>query len=153
MPNNFLRIGLIKTLFPKARIIHCQRNALDTCTSIYFNYFQNGSAYSFNLRELGQFYLDYEKLMRHWQSLFASEIFDVQYEELVNYQEKVITQLVDYLGLEWDESCLDFHLNERAVKTASNVQVRQPMYKNSVNRWKKYEKHLEPLVKVLRPKK
>jgi tetratricopeptide (TPR) repeat protein len=150
MPDNFLRIGLIKTLFPKARIIHCQRNALDTCTSIFLLYFVLSNEYTFDLKELGQYYLDYERLMAHWHNLFSSDIYDVQYEELSNNQEIVSRQLIKYLGLEWDSKCLDFHKNKRAVKTASNLQVRQPIYKTSINRWKKYEKHLGPLTEILK---
>jgi len=146
MPRNFLRIGLIKTLLPKARIIHCQRNALDTCTSIYLNY---GNGYSFNLAELGQYYLDYVRLMKHWHNLFPSQILDVKYEELVMHQERVSRQLIEYLGLEWDEKCLDFHKNKRIVNTSSFLQVRQPIYNNSINRWKHYEKHLGPLIEIL----
>ncbi len=87
--------------------------------------------------------------MDHWSSLFSSEIFDVQYEELVVDQEKVSRQLIEHLGLEWDEKCLYFHNNKRAVRTASNLQVRQPIYRNSINRWKHYEKHLDPLITIL----
>ena len=150
MPNNFIRIGLIKTLFPKARIIHCQRNAMDTCASNFLNYFVKGDKYSFDLTEIGQYYLDYERMMAHWHNLFSSEIFDVKYEELVINQEKVSQQLIEYIGLEWDKKCLEFHKNKRAVRTASNSQVRQPMYKNSINRWKQYEKHLDPLLKIIK---
>jgi len=147
-PGNFLQIGLIKTLFPDARIIHCQRNPLDNCISLFFHYFI-GLKCSFELTELGQYYLDYQRLMSHWQNLFPGEILNLQYEELVMDQEAVSKQLIDYLGLEWDAKCLDFHNNERVVMTVSNMQVRQPMYKNSMNRWKRYEKHLQPLIEVL----
>jgi len=87
--------------------------------------------------------------MAHWQNLFPGEILNVQYEELVMDQERVSKQLIDYLGLEWDDKCLDFHTNERTVMTPSNIQVRQPMYKSSMNRWQPYEKHLQPLIEVL----
>ena len=145
---NFFRIGLIKTLFPDAHIIHCQRNPLDNCISLFFHYFI-GFRCCFELTELGQYYLDYQRLMRHWQALFPGQIFTVRYEELVANQEAVSKQLVDYIGLDWDEKCLDFHHNERAVMTASNIQVRQPMYSDSIDRWKPYEKHLQPLIEVL----
>jgi tetratricopeptide (TPR) repeat protein len=145
---NFSRIGLIKTLFPKARIIHCQRNPLDNCISIFFQFFPELKC-SFELTELGRYYLDYQRLMSHWHKLFPGEILDVQYEELVMDQEAISRQLIDYLGLEWDEKCLDFHNNKRDVRTSSNIQVRQPMYKNSMNRWKHYERHLQPLIEVL----
>jgi hypothetical protein len=140
-PGNFFRIGLIKTLFPDARIIHCQRNPLDNCISLFFHFFTAFQC-SFELTELGQFYLDYQRLMTHWQNLFPGEIFALQYEELVEDQERVSKRLIDYLGLEWDEKCLDFHNNERNVVSPSNLQIRQPMYQNSINRWK-------PLIETL----
>jgi tetratricopeptide (TPR) repeat protein len=148
-PYNFLRIGLIKILFPKARIIHCKRNALDTCTSIFLNYFASGNEFSYDLTEIGQYYLDYKRLMEHWHNLFPNEIFDVQYEELISNQNEISQQLINYLGLEWDDACLDFHKNKRAVKTASNLQVRQPIYTKSVERWKRYENYLQPLINIL----
>ena len=148
LAGHFFKIGLIKTLFPDARIIHCQRNPLDTCISLFFHYFM-GLKCSFDLTELGQYYMQYQRLMSHWQNLFPGEILNVQYEELVLDQEKVSKQLIDYIGLEWDEKCIDFHNNERAVMTPSNIQVRQPIYENSMNRWKHYEKHLQPLIEVL----
>ena len=147
-PHNFLEIGLIKTLFPDARIIHCQRNPLDNCISLFFHCFTNFKA-SFELTELGQYYLQYQRLMSHWQKLFPGEIFTVQYEDLVLDQETVSRRLVEYIGLEWDEKCIDFHNNERNVMSPSNMQVRQPIYESSVNRWKLYEKQLQPLIEVL----
>jgi tetratricopeptide (TPR) repeat protein len=150
MPSNFLRVGLIKTLFPKARVIHCRRSAMDVCLSIYLNYFVHGNKYSFELTEIGKYYLDYERLMKHWLELFPSDIFEVQYEELVKDQENNSKRLIEFLGLGWDEQCNKFHENIRQVKTASNTQVRQPIYTNSISRWKNYEKHLEPLKEILK---
>ena len=149
LPSNFLRVGLIKTLFPKARIIHCQRNAMDTCTSNYLNYFSFGNEYSFDLEELGRYYRDYERLMRHWESLFSSGILTVQYEALVADQEKVSRQLVEYIGLPWDDCCLAFYNNKRAVNTFSSSQVRKPVYTQSVNRWQHYRQQLAPLSAIL----
>ena len=149
-PGNFARIGLIKTLFPDARIIHCHRNPLDNCVSLFFHCFM-ALRCSFELTELGQYYLQYERLMSHWQNLFPGEIFNLQYEELVMDQEKISKQLVGYLDLEWDENCMEFHTSERPVMSPSNIQVRQPLYKTSINRWKHYEKHLQPLIDVLQP--
>ena len=148
-PGNFHRIGLIRTLFPGARIIHCRRNAMDTCISIYFNHFVRGNEYSYGLEDLGNYYLDYARLMAHWDEVFPSEIMTVQYEDLVLDLETISRRLIDHLGLEWDERCLDFHNNRRPVRTASNAQVRRPIYKHSVNRWKHYEKHLGPLLSLL----
>ncbi len=148
MPDNFLRIGLIKILFPNARIIHCQRNAMDTCTSIFLNSFINGNNYSFELTEIGKYYLDYERLMQHWLKLFPTEIFEVKYEDLVLNQDELSRKLIEYLDLDWDEKCLEFHKNKRAIKTLSNSQVRQPMNKNSINRWRHYQEYLEPLINI-----
>ena len=149
MPSNFARIGLIKTLFPKARIIHCQRNALDTCTSNYLHYFATGNEFSFDQGELAHYYLDYERLMAHWDSLFSSQIYSIRYEELLANQEETSRQLIDYIGLQWDDRCLDFHKNERVVHTFSSMQVRQPIYTHAVNRWKHYEEHLTTLLEIL----
>lgn len=149
MPDNFLRIGLIKTMFPNARIIHCQRNPLDTCLSIYTTCFVKGNEYSYDLDELGQYYLDYERLMSHWRNLFESQIFEIQYEELVTNQEVISKQLIEYLDIQWNDECLNFYGNNREVKTASNLQVRQPMYSRSINRWKNYKKQLDPLRTIL----
>ena len=148
-PGNFHRIGLIKTLFPGARIFHCIRNPLDTCASIFFNHFSRGNEYAFDLEELGQYYIDYENLMAHWNALFPDEIMTVEYESLVMNQEEVSRQLIDHAGLEWDDRCLRFHENKRAVRTASSAQVREPIYTRSVNRWKQYEKQFSPLAKIL----
>ncbi len=87
--------------------------------------------------------------MSHWHELFPGEIFTVQYEDLVVNQEKASKQLIDYLGLEWDKKCLDFQKNERVVLTSSSIQVRQAIYNNSIDRWRRYEKHLQPLIEVL----
>ena len=147
-PGNFFLIGLIKTLFPDARIINCQRNPYDNCLSVFFHFFTAFQC-SFDLMELGEFYRDYQCLMAHWQNLFPGEIFTLQCEKLVMDQEKVSRQLIEYLDLEWDDNCLDFHNNERNVMTPSNLQVRQPIYSNSIDRWKCYEKNLQPLIEVL----
>lgn len=147
-PGNFVAIGLIKTLLPEARIVHCMRDALDNCVSLYSHCFMPMSC-SFELTELGQYYLDYQRLMSHWQSLFRDEIFTVRYEDLVMDQEKVSRQLVDYVGLDWDENCLEFQNNERNVSSPSNMQIRQPIYKSSIGRWKRYDRHLQPLINTL----
>jgi hypothetical protein len=149
LPGNFLRIGLIKTLFPKARIIHCHRNSLDTCLSVYCNYFTGEHNYAYDLEELGAYYIQYERLMKHWHNIFSSQILDVQYEELVMDQENISRQIIDYLELTWDNVCLEFYKNQRPVQTASNVQIRRPMYLNSINRWKHFELHLQPLKEIL----
>ena len=148
LPGNFVRIGLIKTLFPNAHIVHCSRNALDNCVSLYFHYFQALTC-AFDLRELGRYYLDYRRLMSHWEALFPDGIFEVRYEDLVSEPERVSRALIDHLDLPWDARCLEFYKNTRPVMSPSNIQVRHPVYKVAVDRWKRYEKHLEPLIEVL----
>ena len=148
LPGNFVRVGLIKTLFPHARVIHCTRNPLDTCLSLYFHYFQALTC-SFDLRELGRYYLDYRRLMAHWEDVYPGAMIEVRYEELVAEPERVSRGMVDHLGLDWDERCLAFHKNNRSVMSPSNLEVRRPVYRTSVERWRRYESHLGPLTEVL----
>ena len=148
LPGNFVRVGLIKTLFPEAFVVHCTRSPLDTCLSLYFHYFQ-ALACSFDLGELGRYYLDYRRLMAHWQDVFPGGVFEVCYEDLVADPEQTSRSLIDHLDLEWDEACLAFHENERSVMSPSNLQVRRPIYGTSIERWRRYEQHLGPLLEVL----
>ncbi|HFD11210.1 MAG TPA: sulfotransferase family protein [Crenotrichaceae bacterium] len=146
MPNNFLHLGLIHVLFPNARIIHCRRNPRDSCISMYTEYFPDGVSYSYNLLKLGAYYKQYERIMNHWHSVLpAGSIIDVDYENMVADQEKESRRLIDFIGLDWDESCLSFHTKNRRVDTASDLQVKKPIYSSSIGRWKHYEKHLEEL--------
>ena len=145
LPDNFLRLGLIKTLFPKARIIHCMREPLDTCLSIYCSYFTGGHSYAYDLVDLGHYYREYERIMSHWLNLFKAHIFNVEYRELVMNQEQTTRNLLEFLGLPWNNDCLNFYNNRRPVQTASNVDIRRPIYNLSLNRWKNYEAYLKPL--------
>jgi hypothetical protein len=149
MPQNFMHLGYISLLFPRARIIHCTRNALDTCLSCYLQNFSVAHAYTFDLEALGHFYNGYCRVMEHWQQSLAIEVHEVAYESMVTNPEREIAALLEYCGLEWEAGCLDFHQNRRAVATASYGQVRRPLYRNSVNRWKNYEKYLGSLKEVL----
>ena len=149
LPGNFVRIGLIRLLFPRARIVHCRRNALDTCVSNFVHFFATGNEYSFDLRELGLYYRDYERLLQHWHRLFGDELHTVDYEALLADQEGESRRLISYLGLDWDARCLAFHENARPVHVLSGHQVRQPIYTGSAGRWKRYERHLAPLIEVL----
>lgn len=146
---NFHRLGLIAILFPGARIIHCRRDPLDTCVSIYFTHFARGGEFSFDLEELGRYYLDYRRLMQHWQQLLPDNLLPVQYEDLVRDQEAISRSLVEHIGLEWDDACLEFHQNERPVRTTSSAQVRQPVYTGSIGRWRRYETQLAGLKEIL----
>ncbi|MGE0083702.1 MAG: tetratricopeptide repeat protein [Desulfococcaceae bacterium] len=149
MPANFLYIGLISQLFPKAAIIHCNRNPKDTALSVYFQNFLGSHTYSFDLESIGIYYREYARLMRHWQDLPGISLLNVCYEELVENPEKISRQMLDFIGLEWDEICLKFYQSERSVMTSSFQQVREPIYKQSAGRWKHYEKYLKPFADAL----
>ena len=149
MPGNFLYSGYIASMFPDASIIHCRRNPLDTCLSIYFQPFNSGHRYSFDLENLGHWYRDYLNLMEHWNSVLGVRIYNVNYDDVVNNTEETTRKLIDYCGLEWDDQCLQFHNTQREVKTASQWQVRQPVYTTSLDLWKRYEKHIGPLREIL----
>ncbi len=149
MPHNFLGLGLIDLLFPEARVIHCTRDPLDTCLSIYFLHFNKHHAYSHNLEQMGLYYRQYQRLMAHWKTVLRAPMLEVNYETLVNDPEPTIRNLVEFAGLEWNERCLRFHESKRAVTTLSYDQVRRPLYKKSIARWKHYERHLGPLIAAL----
>lgn len=151
MPHNFLHLGVIEMLFPKAKIIHCTREPLDSCLSIYFHNFNANHPYTTDLAALGTYYNQYLRLMRHWKSALSIPIHTVSYEALVADQEQGTRALLDYCGLDWDAACLRFHENKRVVTTPSYQQVRRPMYASSVQRWKNYETHLQPLLDALYP--
>lgn len=150
MPGNFVNLGLIHALLPNAKIIHIERNPFDNCLSCYTRLFQHGQNFTYDLTELGRYYADYRRLMQHWRKVLPKNAFlDVSYEELVADTETQAKRIIDYCGLEWDANCLEFHKMERQVRTASVTQVRQPIYKTSVERWKRFEKELEPLAIAL----
>ncbi|MCP5002397.1 MAG: tetratricopeptide repeat protein [Planctomycetes bacterium] len=150
MPSNFLYIGMIKALFPGAKIIHCKRDPVDTCLSCYKTYFLGIQKFAYDLDELGKYYLLYEKLMSHWHHVLPGYLLDVQYEDLINDQKTQTRRLLDFCGLPWNDSCLSFHKSERTVKTASFAQVRKPLYTGSVQFWKHYTKHLGQLLTALK---
>jgi tetratricopeptide (TPR) repeat protein len=145
---NFLHVGFIATLFPRSRVIHCRRDPLDTCVSCFMQIFR-GLSFTLDLEELGTYYREYERLMAHWRALRPLPMLEVAYEDLVADVEGVSRQLVDFCGLAWDERCLRFYENPRTVRTVSKLQVRQPVYKSSVARWRRYESQLGPLRKAL----
>jgi len=149
MPTNFYYLGLAALMFPNARVIHCRRDPLDVCLSCYFTNFREPPAYAADLEDLGFYYREYERLMAHWRTAIPLPILDVQYEELVGNQESVSRQIVDFCGLSWDNRCLEYHKASRPVQTCSVWQVRQPVYQNAVGRWKRYARHLDPLVRAL----
>jgi Flp pilus assembly protein TadD len=149
-PRDFMNLGMIACLFPKAKIVHCVRNPVDTCLSCYFNYFgYNAVRYSYDLETLGHFYSLYLNMMDVWRDILPMPVLDVVYESLVENPEKAIRDMVEFAGLPWSEKFLRPEENQRAVHTASAGQVRKPINKDSVGRWAPYESHLKPLLDYL----
>ena len=149
MPGNFNFVGLIHLILPHAKIIHSMRHPVETCLSCYRIHFAEGQQWSYNLRELGRYYLRYWKLMQHWSEALPGVMYEARYEDNVADVEGSARALIAHLGLEWRDDCLRFYETDRPVKTASASQVRKPIYNTSVNRWKKYEKYLQPLLEEL----
>jgi len=150
LPGNMVLVGLIHLVFPRARIIHCLREPLDTCISCFSQHFATGYHFSYELGELGRFYRLYDELMNHWRAVLpAGSMLEVHYEDVVADMEGQAQKLVAFCGLPWDESCLRFYASSRLVKTASLAQVRQPIYGSSIGRWKHYEQYLGPLIQSL----
>jgi tetratricopeptide (TPR) repeat protein len=144
-PDNFLYIGLIKSLFPDARIVHTLRDPLDNCLSIYFLHLHHGMSYALDLTDIAHYYVQYRRLMAHWKTLYGADIFDLDYDALVREPRPAIERLTQFCGLEWEEACLSFEQAARAVKTASVWQVREPLYQRSSGRWHNYAAHVAPL--------
>jgi tetratricopeptide (TPR) repeat protein len=146
MPTNFMFAGLIPMALPNARIIHTRRHPVETCLSCYRLLFGDGHQWSFDLGLLGRFYRRYWDLMAHWREQFPGSMLEIRYEDSVADFEGQARRIVAYLGLEWSDDCLRFFETERSVRTASASQVRKPIYATSTNRWRRYEKHLGPLL-------
>jgi tetratricopeptide (TPR) repeat protein len=147
---NFRLVGLIILALPNARIIHTRRDPTDTCLSCFSHLFGEHLPYTFDLGELGRYYCAYEAMMAHWRvALPQNLMLEVQYEEVVADLETQARRVIAHCGLEWDSRCLDFHQTARPVRTSSVTQVRQPIYKSAMGRWRPYEKHLKPLIAEL----
>jgi Sulfotransferase family/Tetratricopeptide repeat len=144
-PDNFLYIGLIKTLFPRARIVHTTRNPLDNCLSIFFLHLDHAMGYALDLMDTAHHYAQYRRLMAHWKSLYGADILDVDYDAFVREPRSQVERLLGFCGLEWEENCLSFQQVRNAVKTASVWQVRQPLYVHSSGRWSNYAHRLGAL--------
>ncbi len=150
MPSNYYFAGLIHLALPNAKIIHSIRNPVDTCMSCFSKLFTAEQNHTYDLAELGRYYKRYERLMAHWRRVLpAQSILDVRYEDVVADLEGQARRIVAYCGLPWDERCLSFHETDRPVRTASATQVRQPIYKSAVGRWRAYEAQLGPLLRAL----
>jgi tetratricopeptide (TPR) repeat protein len=149
-PDNVLSVGLIAQLFPRARVIYCSRDPRDISLSCFFQLFADGAqSFSYDLADCGRRCREVERLARHWLRLLPFHMIEVNYEALVGDLEGECRRIIEFLGLDWEPACLDFHRTERTVVTVSHWQVRQPLYKSSVGRWRNYEKHLGPLLEAL----
>ena len=146
MPYNFMHIGVMALSLPASKIIICERNVIDNCFSIFKQKFGIGNEYAYSLTEIAEYYSFYKSLIDHWKELLGDKVFSINYQDLTKNQESSTRDLLAFCGLGWEEGCLQFHKTKRDVKTASAVQVRQPMYTKSVDLWKKYEIQLESLV-------
>jgi len=150
-PDNFLHIGIIKRLFPDAKILHTTRHPLDNGLSVYFLHLSHAMPYALDLRDIGHWHGQYRRLMAHWKSLYGEDIHDVDYDRLVVQPRPVIEAALAHCGLPWSDACLEFHAGSSPVATPSAWQVRQPLYQRSSGRWRHYERHLGPLREALGP--
>jgi tetratricopeptide (TPR) repeat protein len=151
MPNNFRHIGLIHLILPNAKIIDARRSAMGCCFSGFKQLFAEGQEFTYGLEEVGHYYSDYVRLMDHWDRLLPGKMLLMRYEEVVDDLETQVRRLLDFCGLPFEEACLNFHQTERAVRTASSEQVRQPLYRSGVDQWENYSAYLDPLRAVLGP--
>lgn len=144
-PLNFEHLGLMMLAFPNARVIHCRRDPMDVCLSVYMQHFSERHEFAYSFADIAEYHHQYEQLVSHWHGVFPGRIHDVDYEDLVANIEPETRKMLDYLGLEWNSGCLEFHKTLRPVGTASHWQVRQPLYTRSVGRWRNYEPWLGEL--------
>jgi len=151
MPNNFASIGLLSLALPNARFINTRRHPLDTCLSCYRQLFARGQPFTYDLLELGEYYLQYDRMMAHWHAVLPGRVLDVQYESVVADQEAQTRRLLDFCGLPWEDPCLRYYETERAIRTASSEQVRRPIYTSSMGLWRHYTRELAPLIEILQP--
>ncbi len=149
LPLNYLYVGLIAKAFPNAHIVHVTRNPIDSCFANYKQLFADAYFHSYDQREMARYYVRYRRLMQHWRSVLPGRFIDVAYEDVTADLEREARRIVGYLALPWEEACVAFHRNSAAVGTASAIQVREPVYRRSVDRWHRYESQLRPTIEVL----
>ena len=151
MPNNFPSIGFLHLILPNAKVIDARRYPLDATLSCYRQLFAKGQTFVYDLMEIGEYFLEYQRLMDHWHDVLPGRVLTVQYEDLVTDFEGQLRRLLDYCELPWEDACANFHETDRPVRTASSEQVRQPIYARSIHFWRNYEAHLDELIEVLEP--
>ena len=151
MPNNFPSVGLIHTILPNAKIIDARRHPMDACLGNLKQLYAKGQTFSYDQNDIGEYYLQYQRMMDHWDEVLPGKVLRVQYEDTVADLESQVLRILEYLELPWEDGCLNFYDTERAVRTASSEQVRQPIYTSGVGFWRNYEPYLEELQEVLEP--
>ena len=150
-PNNFASIGLLSLILPNAKFVNARRHPLDTCLSCYKQLFARGQPFTYDLVELGEYYLQYARLMAHWHAVLPGRVLDVHYETMVTDQAEQTRRLLEFCGLPWEDACLRYYETQRAIRTASSEQVRLPIYTDSVGVWRNYTRELAPLIEILQP--
>ena len=151
MPNNFRHIGLIHMILPNAKIIDARRGAMGCCFSGFKQLFAEGQEFTYGLEEVGRYYRDYVDLMDHWDRALPGRVLRVQYEDVVADLETQVRRILDYCGLPFEPACVEFHATERAVRTASSEQVRQPIFRSGLDQWEHFDPYLDPLREALGP--
>ncbi len=151
MPNNFPSIGLLQLILPNATVINARRHPLDSCLGSYKQLFFKGQSFTYDQFELAHYYLEYQRIMDHWQEILPGKVLDVQYEAMVLDQEAQTRRILEHCGLPWEDQCLRFYETERAINTASSEQVRQPIYTKALNFWRNYEHYLGEMIETLEP--
>jgi len=151
LPNNFVHVGFMHLVLPNAKIIDARRHPLDSCLGSFKQLFARGQPFTYDQFEVAEFYLQYRRLMDHWNEVLPGKVLAVQYEDVVDDLETQVRRILEYCGLPWNDACLRFYESDRAVKTASSEQVRKPIYSSSRHLWRNYEQHLAPMIEVLEP--
>jgi tetratricopeptide (TPR) repeat protein len=151
MPTNFAHVGFIHLTLPNAKIIDARRHPLDTCLGNYRQLFAQGKNHAYDLNECAEYFLEYIRLMDHWDNVLPGRVLKVQYEDVVDDVEKQTRRMLEYCELPWEDTCLDFYASDRAVNTASAEQVREPIYRDAVGYWKNYESQLADIQEILAP--
>lgn len=151
MPNNFPSVGFIHLILPNAKIIDARRHPLDACVGNYRQHYARGQTFSYDLNDIGEYYIEYQRMMDYWHEVLPGKVLTVQYEEVCTDLENQVRRILDFCGLPWEDSCVRYYETERPVRTASSEQVRQPIYTGAINFWRNYEKHLDELFEVIKP--
>jgi len=151
MPNNFRHIGLIHLILPNAKIIDARRHPMACCFSGFKQLFAEGQGFTYGQEEVGHYYKGYVELMAHWDKVLPGKILRVQHEDVVEDLETQVRRMLDFCGLPFEQACLDYYKTDRAVKTPSSEQVRQPIYKSGLEQWRNFEPYLKPLKSALAP--